>query len=85
MSKKNHAVTFDGPAVERAIETLAPAQAKAAGRHVEWVRRRLYDAVRYVSENPPEARDYEAHHALARPVLELAAVRGGIIAGGPIN
>lgn len=83
--KRDHAVTFDGPAVERAIETLAPAQAKASGRHVEWVRRRLHDAVRYISENPSSARDYDAYRALARPVLDLAAARGGVIAHGPIN
>lgn len=79
------AVTYDPDALERAIALVAERSAADTGRRVEWVRRRLREAVRFCGAHGPEDRDWRAHFALAAPVFALADALGGRVAEGAVR
>jgi hypothetical protein len=65
--------------VIQAIEVMGEAVAKATGRHPEWVKRRMREAQKYLSDpandsDTPLRREY---HELMAPVMTMALETSG--------
>lgn len=70
-------VTFSEDDILAAIDVVSRRSAESSGRHIEWVRRRLRDAIDFLQVHGPDHPDHKAHVSIAMPVLELAAQMGG--------
>lgn len=72
-------VDFDEDTLMRAVALVAEASAKKTGRHVEWCKRRILEALDFVREHDRTHQDYFVHMALAMPVMQAAKDLGGIV------
>ena len=78
-------VEFSPEIIAVAIDLVAHASQPDSGRHIEWIKRRLRDAVKFVGEHGTDHPDRAAYNALAMPVFKTAACMGGMVGDGPIN
>lgn len=79
-------VTMTAADIDIAIDLIARRIVdNGSHRHPDWIRRRLREAVRFVSENGPEHPDYRAYIALAEPVLSVAAQLNGDVERHNVN
>ena len=78
-------VEFSPEIIVAAIDLVAQASQPSSGRHIEWIKRRLRDAVKFVGEHGTDHPDRAAYYALAMPVFQTATSMGGMIGDGRIN
>lgn len=71
-------VHFEEDAVTAAIDEVAAQSAISTGRHVEWCRRRIREALEFIQSHDSKHPDYATHMNLAMPVLQAARAIGGV-------
>ena len=76
---------FDAATIAIAIDLVAQKSQSQTGRHIEWIKRRLRDAVAFTGKNGTNHPDYAAYRELAFPVWAIAAQLNGMRNNGSIH
>jgi hypothetical protein len=73
-------LTFAPEQLEVAIALVARESARTTGRNIEWIKRRLHEAIKFCDgKGSSEHPDWQAYFDLAGPVFCAAALIGGVI------
>jgi hypothetical protein len=69
-----HIIEVPADLIDTAIDRRVAALAASVGRHEEWLRRRIREAVKFVSEHSANDAAFHTYWEIAEPVFVEAAI-----------